>query len=70
MSKKTEIKTGTEKSESFHKLPAQDVLPFPPIPSASIAGMTMQESVYHVAWAWANGVLYKLGAFSGGLTCC
>ena len=26
---------------------AQDVLPFPPTPSASIAGRTMQESVYH-----------------------
>ena len=30
----------------FPKLPAQDVLPFPPTPSASIAGRTMQESVY------------------------
>jgi arylsulfatase A-like enzyme len=29
------------------KLPPQDVLPFPPTPSASIAGRTMQESVYH-----------------------
>jgi arylsulfatase A-like enzyme len=28
------------------KLPSQDVLPFPPTPSASIAGRTMQESVY------------------------
>jgi arylsulfatase len=28
------------------RLPAQDVLPFPPTPSASIAGRTMQESVY------------------------
>ena len=28
------------------KLPAQDVLPFPPTPSGSIAGRTMQESVY------------------------
>ena len=28
------------------KLPAQDDLPFPPTPSASIAGRTMQESVY------------------------
>ena len=28
------------------KLPAQDALPFPPTPSASIAGRTMQESVY------------------------
>src|SRR5271156_6781039 len=26
---------------------AQEVLPFPPTPSASIAGRTMQESVYH-----------------------
>jgi arylsulfatase len=25
----------------------QDVLPFPPTPSASIAGTTMQESVYN-----------------------
>ena len=31
---------------AFAKLPAQDVLPFPPTPSASIAGRTMQESVY------------------------
>ena len=30
----------------FPKLPPQDVLPFPPVPSASIAGRTMQESVY------------------------
>ena len=30
----------------FAKLPAQDVLPFPAVPSASIAGRTMQESVY------------------------
>jgi arylsulfatase A-like enzyme len=28
------------------RLPAQDVLPFPPTPSASVAGRTMQESVY------------------------
>lgn len=42
----------------------QDSLPFPPTPSASIAGRTMQESIYN-----ANGVLYKLGANSGGLTC-
>jgi arylsulfatase A-like enzyme len=28
------------------KLPLQDVLPFPPTPSASVAGLTMQESVY------------------------
>jgi arylsulfatase A-like enzyme len=28
------------------KLPVQDVLPFPPSPSASVAGRTMQESVY------------------------
>ena len=31
---------------AFPKLPSQDVLPFPPVPSASIAGRTMQESVY------------------------
>ena len=30
----------------FPQLPAQDVLPFPPTPSGSIAGRTMQESVY------------------------
>ena len=29
------------------KARAQEVLPFPPTPSASIAGRTMQESVYH-----------------------
>ena len=28
------------------KLPPQDVLPFPPTPSASIAGPSMQDSVY------------------------
>jgi hypothetical protein len=28
------------------KLPLQDALPFPPTPSASVAGLTMQESVY------------------------
>ncbi len=28
-------------------LPVQEVLPFPPTPSASIAGRTMQDSVYH-----------------------
>ena len=28
------------------KIPKQDYLPFPPTPSASIAGRTMQESVY------------------------
>ena len=28
------------------RLPTQDVLPFPPTPSASIAGRTMQDSVY------------------------
>lgn len=28
------------------KLPAQDVLPFPPKPSGSTAGRTLQESVY------------------------
>ena len=31
---------------SFRKLPPQDVLPFPPTPSASTAGLTMQDSVY------------------------
>ena len=30
----------------FAKLPRQDVLPFPPTPSASRAGRTMQDSVY------------------------
>jgi arylsulfatase len=37
----------TTKEPIGEKLPAQDVLPFPPTPSASIAGRTMQESVYH-----------------------
>ena len=31
---------------AFPKLPAQDVLPFAPTPSASVAGRTMQESIY------------------------
>ena len=31
---------------TYPTLPAQDVLPFPPTPSGSIAGRTMQESVY------------------------
>ena len=31
---------------TFPRLPEQDVLPFPPTPSGSIAGRTMQESVY------------------------
>ncbi len=30
----------------YPSLPRQDVLPFPPVPSGSIAGRTMQESVY------------------------
>ena len=33
-------------TEFADRLPPQDVLPFPPTPSASIAGRTMQESVY------------------------
>jgi arylsulfatase len=35
------------KPAADHRLPAQDVLPFPPTPSASIAGRIMQESVYN-----------------------
>lgn len=31
----------------FPRLARQDVLPFPPTPSASVAGRTMQESEYH-----------------------
>lgn len=31
---------------SAERLPAQEVLPFPPTPSASVAGRTMQESTY------------------------
>ncbi len=31
---------------AFPRLPAQDVLPFAPTPSASVAGRTMQESLY------------------------
>ena len=34
-------------STEYPKLPLQDDLPFPPTPSASIAGRTMQESEYH-----------------------
>ena len=26
---------------------AQEILPFPPTPSASVAGLTMQDSIYH-----------------------
>ncbi len=33
-------------AESLEALPVQDVLPFPTTPSASVAGRTMQESVY------------------------
>lgn len=33
-------------TETYPALPAQDVLPFPPTPSGSIAGRTMQESIY------------------------
>jgi arylsulfatase len=33
-------------SEPKDKPEKQDALPFPPIPSASVAGRTMQESVY------------------------
>jgi arylsulfatase A-like enzyme len=33
-------------STEYPRLPRQDVLPFPPAPSASQAGRTMQESVY------------------------
>ena len=31
---------------TYSRLPPQEVLPFPPAPSGSIAGRTMQESVY------------------------
>ena len=34
------------KPTNYPRLPAQDALPFPPTPSASIFGRTMQESVY------------------------
>ena len=37
----------TDAAVGTARLPVQDVLPFPPTPSASIAGRTMQESVYH-----------------------
>src|ERR1700738_5190908 len=33
-------------TSAWTRLPAQEVLPFPPTPSASIAGRTMQDSVY------------------------
>jgi len=34
---------------SYPKLPNQDTLPFPPAPSGSVAGRTMQESIYSPA---------------------
>ncbi len=34
------------KTSDWPRLPVQDNLPFPPTPSASVAGRTMQESVY------------------------
>jgi hypothetical protein len=37
----------------------QDVLPFPPTPSASIAGRTLQESVYKRRAGHAGGVLTR-----------
>lgn len=40
-------KSGEAVSKSpFPQLPDQEVLPFPPTPSASIAGRTMQDSIY------------------------
>src|SRR5258708_40221964 len=33
-------------ASAWPRLPAQEVLPFPPTPSPSIAGRTMQDSVY------------------------
>jgi hypothetical protein len=45
-------------------LEAQDILPFPPTPSASVPGVTIESSSYN-----ANGVLYALAGFSGGLAC-
>jgi arylsulfatase A-like enzyme len=41
-----EDQTGTAAASTWPRLPAQDALPFPPTPSASIAGRTMQDSVY------------------------
>ena len=38
--------TATTAASAWPRLPTQDVLPFPPTPSASIAGRTMQDSVY------------------------
>src|SRR5581483_5303588 len=37
---------GGSSDAAWPKLPAQEVLPFPPTPSPSIAGRTMQDSVY------------------------
>jgi hypothetical protein len=55
---------------------AQDdgsVLPFPPTPSASKAGPTLQESntvtINLEVGENASGVLYALGGASGGLSC-
>jgi arylsulfatase len=39
-------KTAAAEASARQRLPAQDVLPFPPTPSASVAGRTMQDSVY------------------------
>ena len=36
----------TAEEPAWPKLPPQEVLPFPPTPSASVAGRTMQDSVY------------------------
>ena len=33
-------------SAAWPKLPRQEILPFPPTPSASVAGRTLQDSVY------------------------
>jgi len=46
MSKRNTEKTEKADGSAMPSLNPQDVLPFPPTPSASIAGRTMQESVY------------------------
>jgi arylsulfatase A-like enzyme len=42
----SENRSGSEVASGGRALPKQDVLPFPPTPSASRAGRTMQESSY------------------------
>ncbi len=42
----TRADPGPQQAAAWPKLPPQESLPFPPVPSASVAGRTMQDSVY------------------------